>query len=111
MPISRNAFLGGTEIPLMPVSVTRSTSGTVIATPAKGHIVIVMFQFQNEDSTAGTLVARNGPTEWWRVRGQNQGDGCGYPVAGAIHLNEGLDFNVTISAGTWGISALYYIEI
>lgn len=109
MPITKAALLAGASTPTLFVSGTTSANKVLIPTPTKGYIEILAFQFQNEDSTAGTLVARNGSNEWWRVRGQNQGDGCGYPTG--PDLNEGLDVNVTVSGGVWGYGILYRVVI
>jgi hypothetical protein len=70
--------------PTLWVSGTVAAAGptTLIQTPGAGkRIVITAFQLQNESSTATTIILMADGAEFWRVLGQNQGDGCGYPIA------------------------------
>lgn len=112
MPTTRGALLLGAEVPLSSVSGTTTVNKILVPTPDKGHIVITAFQLQNESSAATTIILRNGTREIWRVLGQNQGDGCGYNFGSGLHLNEGLDLNMTVSgANSCGYNIAYYIEI
>ena len=63
-------------------SVSATGPTQLIPSPGPGkRITVLALQLQNESSTATTMILMADGAEFWRVLGQNQGDGCGYTIA------------------------------
>jgi len=122
MPLDYTAPIAEALVPggILFASGTRSTNGdfTAIASPGLGQqLVIVGMNIQNEAPTANTIILKAGASIFWRLLGQNQGDGIafltppgrGWRIGGDAN-NNGNALQINLSASTQiGYSFAYFI--